>query len=99
MFLLFVVGLELPVQRLVTMRRLVFGLGILQVAVSAVALAVIASFFVETAAAAAIIGFSLALSSTAIVVEVLSQQQRLRSGPGRASLSISSSCRTWPSCP
>ena len=87
-FLLFVVGLELPIQRLVTMRRLVFGLGSLQVAVSAVVLGLIASLFVETAAAASILGFSLALSSTAIVVEVLSQQQRLRSGPGRAGLSI-----------
>src|SRR5262249_522658 len=35
-----------------------------------------------------VIGLSLALSSTAIVVEVLSQQQRLRTATGRTSFSI-----------
>lgn len=87
-FLLFLVGLELPVQRLITMRRLVFGLGGLQVALSAVLLSVIVAMLGATAQAATIIGFSLALSSTAIVVEVLSQQQRLKTASGRASFSI-----------
>ncbi len=87
-FLLFVVGLELPIQRLVTMRRLVFGLGSLQVAISAVALGLITYAFVGSPASASIIGFSLALSSTAIVVEILSRQNRLRAAPGRASLSV-----------
>lgn len=87
-FLLFLVGLELPVQRLITMRRLVFGLGGLQVALSAVLLSVIVAMLGATAQAATIIGFSLALSSTAIVLEVLSQQQRLKTASGRASFSI-----------
>ncbi len=53
-FLLFLVGLELPIQRLVTMRRLVFGLGGAQVACSAVVIGATASYLgVEPAAAAA----------------------------------------------
>ncbi|MFA5950642.1 MAG: cation:proton antiporter [Hyphomicrobium sp.] len=87
-FLLFLVGLELPMQRLVTMRRLVFGLGGLQVAVSALALAAVAGLLGADARASTIIGLSLALSSTAIVVEVLAQQHRLRTAAGRASFSV-----------
>lgn len=87
-FLLFLVGLELPIQRLVTMRRLVFGLGGAQVACSAVVIGAAASLLGFEPAAATIIGLTLALSSTAIVVEVLSQQQRMRTATGRTSFSI-----------
>ena len=41
-FLLFLIGLELSIQRLITMRRLVFGLGSAQILLSAI---VITSFF------------------------------------------------------
>lgn len=87
-FLLFLVGLELPIQRLVTMRKLVFGLGGAQVALSAVLIGAAASLFGAEPGAATIIGLSLALSSTAIVVEVLAQRQRLRTATGRTSFSI-----------
>lgn len=87
-FLLFVVGLELPIQRLITMRRLVFGLGGLQIALSAIAIGIVAQFFGSDAAAATIIGFSLALSSTAIVVELLAHQTRLTTASGRSSFSV-----------
>ncbi len=70
------------------MRRLVFGLGTLQVAVSAVAIGVIAALFGAGAGAAVLIGFSLALSSTAVVIEVLSRNGRLSSTTGRASFAI-----------
>ncbi|MEO1609299.1 MAG: cation:proton antiporter [Pseudomonadota bacterium] len=87
-FLLFLIGLELSFQRLVTMRRLVFGLGNAQILLSA---AVITSFcwlIGLPAAAAVLIGLSLALSSTAIVIELLSQQQRLATNTGRTAFSI-----------
>jgi CPA2 family monovalent cation:H+ antiporter-2 len=87
-FLLFLVGLELPIQRLVTMRKLVFGLGGAQVALSAVLIGAAASLLGAEPGAATVIGLSLALSSTAIVVEVLSQQQRLRTATGRTTFSI-----------
>src|SRR5262245_36454199 len=43
-FLLFLIGLELSYERLLTMRRLVFGLGALQVVVSTIAIAGVAAW-------------------------------------------------------
>jgi monovalent cation:H+ antiporter-2, CPA2 family len=87
-FLLFLIGLELSYQRLLTMRRLVFGLGSLQVALSTAVIAAIAVLAGNTGAASVIIGSCLALSSTAIVVEILSNQRRLSTTAGRTSFSI-----------
>ncbi|MEQ1577218.1 MAG: cation:proton antiporter [Hyphomicrobium sp.] len=87
-FLLFLIGLELSIKRLVTMRRLVFGLGGLQVIVSALVLGFVAYGLGLGAGPATIVGLSLALSSTAIVVEELSQQNRLRTATGRSSFAI-----------
>lgn len=87
-FLMFVVGLELSLGRLLTMRRLVFGLGLAQVAVSAVIVGGLAAQFGLKPGQALIIGTSLALSSTAIVVDVLSGQKRLPTATGRATFAI-----------
>ncbi len=87
-FLLFLIGLELSYQRLLTMRRLVFGLGFLQVLISASAIAAVVAWAGAPAAAAVIIGSCLALSSTAIVIEVLSNQRRMSTTTGRTSFSI-----------
>jgi CPA2 family monovalent cation:H+ antiporter-2 len=87
-FLLFIIGLELSLTRLITMRRLVFGLGTLQVSISAVIIGSIAALYGAGAGAATLIGFSLALSSTAVVIEVLSRGGRLSSSTGRASFAI-----------
>lgn len=87
-FLLFIIGLELSFKRLITMRRLVFGLGSAQVAISAVIIGGIAALFSAKPGSAVIIGMSLALSSTAIVIEVLSRNGRLSSTTGRTSFAI-----------
>jgi CPA2 family monovalent cation:H+ antiporter-2 len=87
-FLLFVIGLELSFERLVTMRRLVFGLGLGQVALSAGLIGGIAYFLGQPAAAALIIGFGIALSSTAMVVELLSARRRMMTAAGRSSFAI-----------
>jgi CPA2 family monovalent cation:H+ antiporter-2 len=87
-FLLFLIGLELSFQRLLTMRRLVFGLGGLQVALSMAIIAGVAALAGNTGAASIIIGSCLALSSTAIVLDVLSQQRRLSTAAGRTSFSV-----------
>ena len=87
-FLLFLIGLELSYERLKTMRRLVFGLGGLQVVVTSLLLAAIAKLWGLAAGVAAIIGMSLALSSTAIVIEVLAAEQRLTTSAGRASFAV-----------
>lgn len=87
-FLMFLIGLELSLKRLVTMRRQVFALGGLQIALSGALIGIGAALLGFDATAATIIGFSLALSSTAIVVEVLSRQNRFRTATGRASFAV-----------
>lgn len=84
-FLLFLIGLELTYERLMAMRRLVFGLGGLQIAISTAAIAGVGLFAGLTAPVAIIIGACLAFSSTAIVLEILSNQNRLTTSAGRAS--------------
>ena len=87
-FLLFLIGMELSYERLKAMRRLVFGLGSLQIVLSTVIIGAIAYQFGNTPAVAMILGACLALSSTAIVIEVLSNQGRLSTATGRASFSV-----------
>lgn len=87
-FLLFMIGLELSVERLWAMRRLVFGLGGAQVLVTGVVIAAIASLFDSTPATAMVLGAGFALSSTAIVMQLLSENRRLGSPTGRASFAI-----------
>jgi CPA2 family monovalent cation:H+ antiporter-2 len=87
-FLLFLIGLELSFERLNTMRRLVFGLGALQVIISLLAIAVAAVAMGFDIRAALVIGAALSLSSTAIVVQLLSESKRLGSQTGRISFSI-----------
>ena len=87
-FLLFMIGIELTWERLRTLRRLVFGLGSLQVALSALAIGGSAALLGLDPTPAALIGLALALSSTAIVVPVLSQKRRLNAPAGRASFAI-----------
>ena len=60
-FLMFVVGLELSLSRLLTMRRLVFGLGLAQVAVSALVIGGFGAEFGLKPGPALILGTSLAL--------------------------------------
>ena len=87
-FLLFLIGLGLSFNRLMTMRRLVFGLGGLQVLLTSSLLAAVATAVGQNTAVAIIVGASLALSSTAIVLELLSDQGRLTTTAGRASFSV-----------
>lgn len=87
-FLLFMIGLELSLDRLWSMRRRVFGLGGAQVIVTGVVIAVIASFFDNSLAAAVVLGAAFALSSTAIVMQLLSENRRLGTATGRTSFAI-----------
>lgn len=87
-FLLFMIGLELSWERLKAMRRLVFGLGMLQVAVCAVAIAIVFMALGQPLAGAAVLGMGLALSSTAVVMPVLAAQGRINSETGRATFAV-----------
>ncbi|MDP3852509.1 cation:proton antiporter [Phenylobacterium sp.] len=87
-FLLFMIGLELSWERLRLMRKWVFGLGALQVALSLGAIASVALAFGQPPAAAAAIGAALALSSTAVVMQILTEHKRQHSAAGRATFSV-----------
>lgn len=86
-FLLFVIGLELSLPRLMTMRRLVFGLGLAQVAVSAAVILAVGWALVPHKVAL-ILALALPLSSTAIVLEVLAGQSRVASTTGRVAFAV-----------
>lgn len=87
--LLFVIGVELKPSRLWLMRRLVFGLGTLQVLITGAMLGGIGYLFFDVSLRAAIlIGPVLALSSTAFVLQLLAEQRSLSSIYGRTSFAV-----------
>lgn len=87
-FLLFVIGLELSLARLSAPKRLVFGLGGFQVVVSALLIGALALRLGQSPAASLVLGACLALSSTAVVIEVLAEQKRLASTTGRTAFAV-----------
>jgi monovalent cation:H+ antiporter-2, CPA2 family len=86
--LLFMIGLELSFERLWVMRRLVFGLGFLQIVFSTAVLGSAALLLGEGRIGAVVIGLALAMSSTAVVLQVLSEEKRLTTVSGRTSFAI-----------
>ncbi|WP_264706786.1 monovalent cation:proton antiporter-2 (CPA2) family protein [Wolbachia endosymbiont (group B) of Archips podanus] len=87
-FLLFIIGLELTFERLIAMRRHVFGFGSLQVIVTMIAIWCITLAFGVSINMAAVIGGGLALSSTAIVLQVLQEKGSQASQVGRLSIAV-----------
>ncbi|KAL1328912.1 K(+) efflux antiporter 2, chloroplastic [Arachis ipaensis] len=88
-FLLFNIGLELSFERLSSMKKYVFGLGSAQVLVTAVVVGLVAHYVCGQAGPAAIvIGNGLALSSTAVVLQVLQERGESTSRHGRATFSV-----------
>ncbi len=87
-FLLFTIGLELSLERLRSMWRFVFGLGGLQVALSALAIALAALTLGLDGPAATVVGLALALSSTAVVMRLMMDQENLGSRVGRRAMGV-----------
>ncbi|SOC34997.1 Kef-type potassium/proton antiporter (CPA2 family) [Rhizobium subbaraonis] len=88
-FLLFLIGLELQPSRLWQMRREIFGLGSLQVVATGITLAALALLLgVEGWQAALIIGFGLALSSTAFALQILDEKGETNTRYGQRSFSL-----------
>ena len=87
-FLLFLIGIELKPARLWRMRKQVFGFGTVQVVVTAIALGLLGRAAGLTPPAAILIGSALALSSTAFVLQILSERRELASHHGRLSFAI-----------
>jgi monovalent cation:proton antiporter-2 (CPA2) family protein len=82
--LLFVIGLELQPSRLIAMRRVVFVAGSLHVLLATAALALAAWWLGVAPRSAALIGFALSLSSTALVLQVLAEREELKAQHARA---------------
>lgn len=87
-FLLFTVGLELPFERIRLMRGRALGLGAAQVIVTSVVIATVALLIGLSGPAAVAVGAGLALSSTAIVLQVLSERGDITTRFGRSAFTV-----------
>ncbi|MDH3972442.1 MAG: monovalent cation:proton antiporter-2 (CPA2) family protein, partial [Gammaproteobacteria bacterium] len=87
-FLLFIIGMELKPARLWAMRRMVFGLGTAQVMLTGLAITGLALLFDQPLRTALIIGFGLALSSTAFGLQILTERGELGTERGQTAFSV-----------
>ncbi|TMM44866.1 monovalent cation:proton antiporter family protein [Colwellia ponticola] len=87
-FLLFTLGLEFSLPRLMAMRHLVIKVGSLQVAISLLVFMIAALFFGLSLPAAFVIGGILTLSSTAIVIRQLSESGAMKRKSSQLSVAI-----------
>ncbi len=86
--LMFLIGLELEPRRLWAQRTAVFGLGGAQVLATGAALAVAAMWIGAGARPAIVLGLSLALSSTALVLQLLGERRELTVRHGRDAFAV-----------
>jgi CPA2 family monovalent cation:H+ antiporter-2 len=87
-FLMFTLGLEFSLPRLVQMRGLVLGLGGAQVALTMAVLVPIALAFGTTWQAALVLAGALAMSSTAIVIRLLVERIETETPHGRTTIGV-----------
>jgi K+:H+ antiporter len=87
-FLVFTLGLEFSLPRMLAMRREVFGLGALQVSAVLAVSAAIAHLLGARWLDAVVIGGAVAMSSTAIILERLTDRGELNRTHGRLAVSM-----------
>ncbi len=87
-FLLFIIGIELKPARLWLMRRQVFGMGSIQVVATGMVLTLALVVSGLQPPVAVLLGLGLALSSTAFVLQILTERQELGTVHGRAAFAI-----------
>lgn len=87
-FLMFLIGLELSIQRVWELRRWVFGAGTAQVLVSGMVIGGLAWAFGNAFSVSLVLGLVLSLSSTAVVMQLLVESRRLTTPVGQASFSV-----------
>jgi monovalent cation:proton antiporter-2 (CPA2) family protein len=87
-FLLFVIGLELAPRKLWLLRRSIFGMGFLQVALTGTLFTGLGYLMGLPIAAAYIAGFGLALSSTAFSIQILEDSRQLNTTHGQGAFAI-----------
>jgi glutathione-regulated potassium-efflux system ancillary protein KefC len=87
-FLLFIIGLEMQPEKLWSLRRDVFGLGSLQLSVTAIAITLYTQFLGYSLNAALILGLGLAMSSTAFVMQLLEERNETSTEFGQTTFAI-----------
>jgi CPA2 family monovalent cation:H+ antiporter-2 len=87
-FLMFSIGLEFSLSRLVTMRRIVFGLGAAQVLVTLLLVLGVAMAVGVSWQAGIVLGGALAMSSTAILAKLLAERFELNSTHGQQIIGV-----------
>lgn len=87
-FLMFTIGLEFSISKMIRMKNMVFGLGGAQVFLTALATTLVGLMIGMTLTEAMVIACIASMSSTAIVSKQLSDQNELSSLPGRKAISI-----------
>lgn len=88
LFLMFSIGLELSAERLWALRRWVFGAGSAQVLLSALLIGSIALGYGNSLETSVVLGLVLALSSTAVVVQLMTEQDLFARPLGQANFSV-----------
>jgi CPA2 family monovalent cation:H+ antiporter-2 len=88
LFLMFMIGLELSIERLWALRRWVFGAGIAQLVASAAAICAVAWAFGNPLPVAGVLGGVLALSSTAVALQLLVENRQLGTPLGQGCFAV-----------
>ncbi|WP_157111119.1 cation:proton antiporter domain-containing protein [Candidatus Nucleicultrix amoebiphila] len=87
-FLLFTIGLKMPLQRFQVLKRYVFGLGFAQVMLTTLAFSAICWWLDLSIEATILIGSALALSSTAVVLQLLAERGEIAQRFGRVAFAV-----------
>ncbi|MBB72158.1 MAG: potassium transporter [Legionellales bacterium] len=87
-FLMFTIGLEFSLAKLIAMRRIVLGLGGLQVAITTLIAMGVALLLGENVAGALVIGGVITMSSTAICIKTLTDQLEINTPHGNNAVGI-----------
>lgn len=86
--MLFVIGLELDPRRLMEMRRQVFGGGALQLGLCGLALGVALALLGLPWEASVVAGLALAMSSTAVAIQAMTERNELPTPTGRSAFAV-----------
>ena len=87
-FLMFSIGLEFSLPKLVTMKRIVFGFGTTQVIISIILVMAVTWVLGLDWRVGLVLGGALAMSSTAIVIKMLAERAELNSTHGRQVIGV-----------
>jgi CPA2 family monovalent cation:H+ antiporter-2 len=88
MFLLFLIGIEMSIERLWSLRRFVAGIGSVQFLLSTMVFAGALLFLGAPGSAAVVLGLGLAMSSTAVVMQLLEEQGRTATPLGQVAIAV-----------